>query len=92
VREVGEATALALAQYFGSLEKLLAASEEELQSVPDVGPVVAKHVWHFFNEQHNRQILERLREAGIHWSDHQVNEQNQSLAGLTFVITGTLDA
>lgn len=90
VREVGEATALALAQHFGSLEKLLAASEETLQSVPDVGPVVARHVWHFFNEQHNRQIIERLRAAGIHWADHQVNEQNQSLAGLTFVITGTL--
>jgi DNA ligase (NAD+) len=90
VREVGEATALALAKHFGSLEQLLAASEEELQSVPDVGPVVARHVWHFFNEQHNRQIIERLRAAGIHWADHQVNEQNQTLAGLTFVITGTL--
>ncbi|MBI3188040.1 MAG: NAD-dependent DNA ligase LigA, partial [Gammaproteobacteria bacterium] len=90
VREVGEATALALAKHFGSLEQLLAASEEELQSVPDVGPVVARHVWHFFNEQHNRQIIERLRAAGVHWADHQVNEQNQTLAGLTFVITGTL--
>ncbi|MDQ1362729.1 MAG: ligase [Pseudomonadota bacterium] len=90
VREVGEATALALAKHFGSLEKLQDASEEDLQTVPDVGPVVARHVFHFFHEPHNRQIIQRLRTAGIHWPDQQANEQNQSLAGLTFVITGTL--
>ncbi|MDH5767099.1 MAG: NAD-dependent DNA ligase LigA, partial [Gammaproteobacteria bacterium] len=52
IREVGEATALALAQYFGSLEKIIAASRDELQLVPDVGPVVASHIEHFFQQQH----------------------------------------
>jgi DNA ligase (NAD+) len=90
VREVGEATALALAQHFGTLEKLLDASEDVLQTVPDVGPVVARHVFHFFHEPHNRQIIQRLRDAGIHWPEQQIAAQNQSLAGHTFVITGTL--
>ena len=90
VREIGEATALALAQHYGSLDKLLAASEEDLQNVPDVGPVVAKHARQFFNETHNRQIIQRLQTAGIHWPDEETTQQNQSLTGMTFVITGTL--
>jgi DNA ligase (NAD+) len=90
IREVGEATALALAQHYGSLDKLLAASEADLQAVSDVGPVVARYVWHFFNEPHNRQIIERLCAAGVHWPDQQVTATSQSLAGQTFVITGTL--
>ena len=90
VREVGEATALALAQHYGSLEQLLAASEDDLQNVADVGPVVAKHARQFFNETHNRQIIKRLQAAGIHWPDQETTQHNQSLAGMTFVITGTL--
>ena len=86
----GEATALALAKYFGSLEKLLAASEENLQNVPDVGPVVARHAWSFFNEKHNQEIIQRLQTAGVYWSDHEVTQQDSSLTGMTFVITGTL--
>ena len=90
VREIGEATALALAQHYGSLDKLLAASEDDLQNVPDVGPVVAKHARQFFNETHNRQIIQRLQTAGIHWPEQETTQQNQSLTGMTFVITGTL--
>jgi DNA ligase (NAD+) len=89
IREVGEATALALASHFQTLEDLFEASEDELLSVPDVGPVVASHIRHFFNEPHNRHVIEQLLLAGVHWP---VPEKSvaQPLAGLTFVLTGTL--
>lgn len=93
IRDVGEATALALAQHFGSLESLMAADAEAIQQVPDVGPVVAAHVTAFFADRANRRIIERLRAAGVRWSDlprtHAV--QRQPLAGKTFVLTGALE-
>lgn len=91
VREVGEATAMSLAQHFGSLEKLLQANIEELQQVADVGPVVAAHIEHFFQQKHNLEVIEKLRAAGVHWQNVEVVDQgDQSLAGKTYVITGTL--
>jgi DNA ligase (NAD+) len=54
IREVGEATAKALARYFGNIEVLYSTTEENLQEVPDIGPVVAQHIVHFFSEKHNR--------------------------------------
>ncbi|MDH5736574.1 MAG: NAD-dependent DNA ligase LigA, partial [Gammaproteobacteria bacterium] len=93
IREVGEATALSLSQHFGSLDKLLAANIDELQNVPDVGPVVAAHIVHFFQQKHNLEVIKKLREAGICWQNVDVvNQGDQSLAGKTFVITGTLSA
>ncbi|VVC75903.1 DNA ligase [Aquicella siphonis] len=89
IREVGEATAKSLAMHFKSLQALKAAGEEELQAIPDIGPVVAAHIAHFFHEPHNRDIISKLIKAGIHWEETR-ESRHQPLAGKTFVITGTL--
>ncbi len=67
IRDVGEATALAIAGYFGSLEAIEAATTEEIQQVQDVGPVVALHLKDFFDEPHNRRVIRALRDAGVTW-------------------------
>lgn len=92
IREVGEATARLLARHFGSLEQLMAASAEQLQQVPDIGPVAAASIYAFFQEDHNRQVIDRLRQAGVHWPEEKREESGggQPLAGKTFVLTGTL--
>jgi DNA ligase (NAD+) len=90
IREVGEVTATALARHFGSLERLRAASEEELVEVSDVGPIVAGHVYAFFQEPHNLEVLDRLREAGLRWQPLEAPGGEQPLAGETWVLTGTL--
>ena len=91
IREVGEATALNLANYFRSLEKLAAAPEEELQAVPDVGPVVATHIAAFFRQKHNQEVIEDLIKHGVHWPMPQAPiKPNHELAGLTVVLTGSL--
>jgi DNA ligase (NAD+) len=93
IRDVGEATALALAQHFGKLEKLLEASADEIQQVPDVGPVVAAHVAAFFASSDHRKVIDRLRKEGVYWPDVvRPDSEAQPLAGTTFVITGTLDS
>jgi DNA ligase (NAD+) len=91
IREVGEATAQALALQFGDLAHLEAASEEQLQETPDVGPVVASHVATFFSQAHNREVIERLLQAGIRW-EKVVRRQPEALPlqGKTLVLTGTL--
>jgi DNA ligase (NAD+) len=90
VREVGEATALALAQHFGTLEKLMAADAAAIEQVPDVGPIVAAHVAAFFSSPDHRQVIDELRAAGVHWPEVQRPRGALPLSGLTFVITGTL--
>lgn len=90
IRNVGEATAKDLARNFGSLEHLIVADEETLQAIPDVGPVVAKSITAFFGEPHNREILGRLREAGVTWKDMPKKVMLRPLAGKIFVLTGTL--
>ncbi len=91
IREVGEATAQALARHFGGLEGLQAADEETLQAVPDVGPVVAAHVASFFRQPHNREVIEELIKAGIQWpAETPASAAAQPLAGRTFVLTGSL--
>jgi DNA ligase (NAD+) len=93
IRDVGEATALALAQHFGKLEKLLAASADEIQQVQDVGPVVATHVATFFASPDHRKVIARLQEEGLRWPDvARPSVAGQPFAGMTFVITGTLDS
>ena len=93
IRDVGEATALALAQHFGKLEKLLDSSADEIQQVQDVGPVVAAHVAAFFASPDHRNVIARLREEGINWADvTRPRVEGQPFAGMTFVITGTLDS
>ena len=92
IREVGEATANALAFHYGELESIMNANEEGLQEVPDVGPVVAARIRHFFSEDHNREVIQRLIDAGIHWpeSEPAPRAADGHLAGKTFVLTGTL--
>jgi len=93
IREVGEATARGLAQHFGGLAALMAADEETLMQVPDVGPVVAHHVATFFQQPHNREVIQALREAGVHWDEHEpVQVAVQPLSGNTYVLTGALES
>lgn len=89
IREVGEATAASLARFFGTLDELITANEETLQQVPDVGPVVARHVQEFFAQSHNREIITGLLDAGIHWPQVESGGA-RPLAGNTYVLTGTL--
>jgi DNA ligase (NAD+) len=92
IRDVGEATALSLAVHFGDLAPLRAADEENLQDVPDVGPVVARQITTFFAEPHNQGVLDGL--AGLlRWPAPTGNEPGDAaLAGKRFVITGTLES
>ena len=91
IRNVGESTARDLAKHFGQLDCLLAADSETLQLVADVGPVVAASLAAFFGESHNRQIIERLRTAGVNWPEGvSVEAGPKLLAGKTLVLTGTL--
>jgi len=91
IREVGEATARTLAQYYTNLEGIKAADEESLQQVEDVGPVVASHIVRFFKQAHNLEVIDKLIAAGIHWDAIEAAAvEEQTLEGKTFVITGTL--
>jgi DNA ligase (NAD+) len=91
IRHVGESTARDLARYFGRLDPIMNAAEDELLQVPDVGPVVAASIARFFAESHNREGIAKLRAAGVHWPEADpVRAPAGPLAGKTFVITGTL--
>ncbi len=94
IREVGVATANVLATHFGTLEALIAAGEERLQQTPDIGPVAAAAIRAFFQEPHNQQVIARLQAAGVCWPNpvRPAGSQSQQLAGLTFVLTGTLES
>ena len=93
IREVGEATALNLAQHFGSLQAIMDATVEQLLAVSDVGKVVAEHLQSFFAEPHNQQVIADLQRVGITWPDISVQQASaQPLAGCTIVLTGTLSA
>lgn len=89
-RHVGEATALGLAQHFGTLAKLESATLEELTGVEDVGEVVASSVEAFFREPHNRTVIEALVRAGVTWPAVETKRTDSAVAGKTFVLTGTL--
>jgi DNA ligase (NAD+) len=92
IRHVGERTARDLAAYFGSMDRLIKASEEELLLVHDVGPVVAQSIRTFFNQAHNVEVVEQLRAAGVAWDEHEGRQEAPPgpLAGKTVVVTGTL--
>jgi DNA ligase (NAD+) len=90
IRHVGESTAKELARHFGNLDALMAANEEQILAVNDIGPVVATMLLQFFADPLNRSLITQLREAGVHWQDVEVVQQLLSLSGMTFVITGTL--
>ncbi len=92
IRDVGEATALALAQHFADVEALRRAADEQIQRVPDVGPVVAKHVAAYFHDPDNAAIVDRLLASGITWPAPAAADVRAELSGKTFVLTGTLAA
>ncbi len=91
IREVGEATAKNLADYFLTLEQLKQADTEALQEVDDVGEVVAQHIIYFFRQAHNLEVIDALLAAGIHWPALIAKQQKSlPLSGKTYVLTGTL--
>ena len=92
IREVGEATALAVARHFGTLERLMGADESAIRQVPDVGPVVAAHVAAFFASEEHRRVIKALRDKGVKWPDIERADAAgpPALSGRTVVITGTL--
>jgi DNA ligase (NAD+) len=92
IRDVGEATALALAQYFPEIADLRKAAEEEIQRVPDVGPVVAKQVAAYFRDADNTAAVDRLLASGITWPKPAPIGAEASQRDKTFVLTGTLES
>jgi DNA ligase (NAD+) len=92
IRDVGEATALALARHFGEVAALRRAEAEEIQRVEDVGPVVAGNVAAYFRDPENSSIVDRLLAAGLSWPAPAPTLARAELAGKTFVLTGTLES
>ncbi len=93
IRHVGETTAKDLAKHFGAIDRLMGATLDQLLTVNDVGPVVAQSVRTFFDQAHNREVVEQLRAAGVTWPEGEGSAASaapQPLAGKTFVLTGTL--
>ncbi|NOQ78482.1 MAG: NAD-dependent DNA ligase LigA [Gammaproteobacteria bacterium] len=91
IREVGEATALSLANYFKTLDLIKTSQSEVLQEVPDVGPVVAHNIETFFSQPHNEEVINKLIASGIHWPEIIAKESNElPLAGKVIVLTGSL--
>ena len=91
IRHVGETTAKDLARHFGTLDAIMAASTDQLLQTPDVGPVVAESIHTFFQQPHNREVVEQLRAVGITWKEGEpAPAALLPLAGKTFVLTGTL--
>ena len=91
IREVGEATAIALAECFGDLEALMEASLDELHEIEDVGPIVAANIKNFFEDLDNRVIVSALVEAGVRWPVATA-QVSRPCGGETWVLTGTLQA
>lgn len=94
IGQVGETTAQVLDEHYGTLEALMAAGEESLQQVTDVGPIVAHSIRTFFDQTHNREEVMRLMQLGVHWPEQPPAAATSSgaLAGKTFVLTGTLES
>lgn len=91
IREVGEATALNLANHFKTLDALKSANLEQLQEVQDVGVVVANRIYVFWREAHNVAVVDDLIAQGVHWETVEVKEASENLfKGKTVVLTGTL--
>lgn len=92
IREVGEATAAALAEHYQTIEELEQATVDELQEIPDIGPIVAQHIQAFFQEPHNTKVIHELLAKGVRWQQRpsEPKAKKSPLAGKTVVITGTL--
>ena len=93
IRDVGEATAASLARHYRTLESLRRSPVEEIQEVPDVGPVTAAHIHAFFAEPRNAKVIDTLIRRGVRWSEQATGPTaNRRLNGKTFVLTGKLSA
>jgi DNA ligase (NAD+) len=91
IPDVGESTAKALARWFGGLDALMRATQDELMQVPDVGPIMAAHIVTFFAEKHNREAIAQLRAAGVEWKESEPQRESRgALAGKIVVLTGAL--
>ncbi|OGO91438.1 MAG: DNA ligase (NAD(+)) LigA [Coxiella sp. RIFCSPHIGHO2_12_FULL_44_14] len=91
IREVGEVTALSLAQHFRELPPLMHARREELEAIPDIGPIVAAHIVGFFHQKHNVELIQKLIRLGVRWPKEKAIT-SLPLSGKTFVLTGTLSS
>lgn len=93
IRDVGESTARTLSRHFGALDPLLNADEDTLRQVPDIGPIVASRIAHFFAQPHNREVIDALRANGVHWTEGAPQRASEGpLAGKTVVLTGGLES
>ncbi len=95
IREVGEATAKNLSEHYGGLAAIMQADVEMLQTVSDVGPVVAQHIVAFFRQTHNQEVIAKLQAAGVQWEECDPAQKTvgpQPLDGQTYVLTGTLSS
>jgi DNA ligase (NAD+) len=93
IRDVGESTAKTLAKHFGALDPIMAADVDTLKTVPDIGPIVAARIAHFFAEPHNREVIAALRANGVHWKEGSPQRASEGpLSGQTVVLTGGLEA
>jgi DNA ligase (NAD+) len=93
IRDVGESTAKTLAKHFGALDPIMNADVDTLRTVPDIGPIVAARIAHFFAEPHNREVIAALRANGVHWKEGAPQRSAEGpLAGQTVVLTGGLAA
>jgi DNA ligase (NAD+) len=91
IRHVGEATAKELVRHFGKMDAIMDATLDQLLQVPDVGPIVAQSLRTFFDQAHNREVVEQLRACGVTWAEGEPTAgASLPLAGQTFVLTGTL--
>jgi DNA ligase (NAD+) len=90
IRYVGAGAAGKLADYFNSIDELMNADEEKIESIHEIGPSISKSVVKFFSDQHNRKIIERLRKHGLNFISAKKTEKETFFSGKTFVLTGTL--
>jgi DNA ligase (NAD+) len=88
---MGPASSTALATHFGHLDRIEAATEEELAAVEGVGPIIAAAVREWFADESNRAVVQKLREAGVNLEGPEAPDLPQNLVGLSVVVTGTLD-
>ncbi len=92
IRQVGEHAARLLAEHFGSLDALMQATQEELMSIPGIGPETAREVVEFFARPENREVIEKLRRAGVKMESERPQPKATPFAGMTFVFTGELES
>jgi DNA ligase (NAD+) len=92
IPQVGEATAELLAEHFGDIKALMSADQETLQGIHGIGEAMAEDIHSFFHQKHNREVIEALLEAGVHWPKPTAAKKSSPLAGKTFVLTGGLSS